>query len=353
MPNYRSRTAFTLVELLVVIAIIGILIALLLPAVQAAREAARRSACSNNMRQLAIAMHNYESSFRRFPPTILMDGEAYRWCAQSRALPFLEESNLYEGISFDVDYHFVSVDGTIHSSEDAAKNAGLLKASRVEVLMCPSEQRDEVRLDDSSRPRDYPINYAVNCGPWKVWNPADNSDGGGAFVANEGNRGARFTDGFSNTLMLSEVKAYTSYLRDVGTIDTTLPASADDICGLGGDQKVETGHTEWIDGRIHQAGFTATFPPNTQVMCEINGVMSDIDFNSRRVRQHWHEGQTEAASRSYPPTYAAVTSRSYHPGVVNSAMMDASVQTFSSDTDRLVWLALSTRNGEEVVDTEF
>ncbi len=110
-----TRSGFTLVELLVVIAIIGILVGLLLPAVQAAREAARRMQCQNNIRQLGLATHNFESAYKRFPPGLLVRGLssgmitqaalAAEWNQHSgighivHLLPFMEQSAIYNGIS--------------------------------------------------------------------------------------------------------------------------------------------------------------------------------------------------------------------------------------------------------------
>jgi len=100
----KRRSAFTLVELLVVIAIIGILIALLLPAVQAAREAARRSQCSNNLKQIALALHNYHDSHKVFPPSCIkelpQDGsgspQALLWSGS--ILPFVEQKAIFDQI---------------------------------------------------------------------------------------------------------------------------------------------------------------------------------------------------------------------------------------------------------------
>ena len=98
------RRAFTLVELLVVIAIIGVLVTLLLPAVQAAREAARRTQCSNNLRQISLAMLNFESGQGKFPPSkywdmVVGDSDGF-YGPLARIMPYLEETQIYQGLNF-------------------------------------------------------------------------------------------------------------------------------------------------------------------------------------------------------------------------------------------------------------
>ncbi len=143
----------------------------------------------------------------------------------------------------------------------------------------------------------------------------------------------------SNTLAVSEVKAYQARINNSGNpaaMGAGVPATVADVIGLGGSFGT-TNHTEWVDGKVHETGFTTTFPPNTQALYSNAGQLVDVDFVSRG------ESMTQAS-----PTYAAVTSRSYHTGIVNSALMDGSVRSFSSSVDINIWRALGTRAGGEV-----
>lgn len=329
------RAGFTLVELLVVIAIIGILVGLLLPAVQAAREAARRMSCQNNMKQIGLAIHNYESATKQLPaawlkPSASGDG----WSAQAALLPYIEAIALASAIDYGAGYGVATI--WIDGVEIP------VSSFRVPTYLCPSEPNDIQRLGTTG-PEHYPLSYGMNAGTWFVYDANDNTAGEGMFTAGRATRFRDCLDGLSNTLAAAELKAWTPYFRDLGTTgDIPMPIDPDEICMLGGSFKPDTGHTEWVDGRAHQTSFTTTFSPNRRILCTQAGVEYDVDFTNFR------EGRTSTTS-PIPKTYAAVTSRSYHTGGVNVTMLDGSVQFITDSIELDLWQALSTRKGKEVV----
>lgn len=333
----RFSRAFTLVELLVVIAIIGILIALLLPAVQSAREAARRSQCKNNLKQIGLALHQYLDSNRCFPPSfcitpgVALSGNNGSWSIHGRLLPFLEQASAYEQVRLDIAWD--------------AQLAGGIPTMRIPIYLCPSEINDTVRTK-SGAPYVYPQNYGFNFGSWLVYDPAANRGGDGAFFVNSRTRDADFRDGLSNTMAAAEVRAFTSYVRNTNDPGPSPPSTPAALVAMfsGGDHKLgpatndNTGHTEWPDGRVHHSGVTTVFTPNTEVPYLYAGATYDIDYNSVQ------EGRSTSQ-----PTYAAITARGYHPGIVNALLMDGSVRSVSDTVELGVWRGLGTRQGGEVI----
>ena len=330
---HPDRCAFTLVELLVVIAIIGVLVALLLPAVQAAREAARRSECKNNLRQIGLAVLNYESTYRALPASAIVNlevtstGNNGSWGVHGRILQFLEQAHLYDSVDLSVAWDFQqAIDGL-----------------EVPVYTCPSDPgTGNVRDPGGGKVHLVPTTYGFNLGTWFVFDPASRRGGDGAFYPDSHLRMADFLDGTSNTLLAAEVKAWQFYTRNGGPPNTNMPneAAAAAVIVASGAQTKSTGHTEWPDGRVHHTGFTATLPPNTFVPFDKGGQVVDADYNS------WQEGKNGSAGN---PSYAIVTSRSYHPGVVNAAKVDGSVHSISETIDLVTWRAMATRAGREVV----
>jgi len=319
-----DRRAFTLVEMLVVVAIIGVLISLVLPAIQAGREAARRAACSSNLRQIGLAISTFESTKGYYPPTYFGTGE---WSVLALITPFVEQNALFDAADFNKPYDQITINGKQFA------------AHRVPIFQCPSEVRPELRK--SGARQFYPNNYGVNMGTWLVWDPAALGGkgviGDGVFGPKHGTEARRIGDGLSNTLCAAEVKTYNSYYRNAGTPSpVTIPNAPAEICPLMSGEFKDTGHTEWTDGRVHHVGFTTVFAPNTNVQC--SGKIN-LDYNS------WQE--LKAPNPSNHKTYAAITSRSHHPGQVQVVMMESSVRAISNDVDLATWRALSTRNGKD------
>jgi prepilin-type N-terminal cleavage/methylation domain-containing protein/prepilin-type processing-associated H-X9-DG protein len=231
MNGCKKRTGFTLVELLVVIAIIGILIALLLPAVQAAREAARRSQCSNNLKQIGLAIHNYHDTFKSFPPGEITPGACCATLSYTNwaiaILPFIEQQSLYDQYHPDL------------YNEDAAN--AFVREQIVEAYDCPSDQ-SALKLEHPGSGPGSGVNYrhgSYRCmggshwddrnqriepsGGW--WDDCDNQNieylkgvfhcVGYPTRPNAQNPPdmASITDGTSNTLMIGEMATSTTTNR--------------------------------------------------------------------------------------------------------------------------------------------
>jgi len=322
-----ARSGFTLVELLVVIAIIGVLIALLLPAVQKVREAANRTWCANNLHQIGLALHNYEGTFRVFPPAArYKPTQTFEsWSVHALLLPYIEQENLQNLINFN-------------QSDDLQPNVTKV---RVATYMCPSDIKDELSIQPDGE--HWPVSYGINYGTWFVYDPTSLKGGDGAFAVNKPFKTSSFTDGLSNTLGLADVKASSPYLwgsANPNVPNAPAPVSPAQVVAYGGSLYPDGGHFQWTEGDVIQTGFTTVFPPNTKVpYTDANGTLYDsVDFVT----------VTENTAPN-TLTYAAVTSRSYHPGVVNVLLMDGSVRSVANDIAPSIWRALGTRSGGEVV----
>ncbi len=208
------RRAFTLIELLVVIAIIGVLIGLLLPAVQAAREAARRAQCTNNLKQLGIAMHNYAFSNTTLPVGFLYNPNAptsgptesapfhYCWSPLAQMTPYLEQTNVYNAANFD--WPFAA--GPAGGYAIYPANLTVMRTT-VSLFLCPSDG------EPAPDPNSGPTNYVFCTGDGIVSSGATGdftvgvgsvTGSNGAFVRDQPQSFATITDGTSGTVAASE-----------------------------------------------------------------------------------------------------------------------------------------------------
>jgi prepilin-type N-terminal cleavage/methylation domain-containing protein len=352
MPRMETirRQAFTLIELLVVIAIIAILIGLLLPAVQRVRESANRVRCANNLKQIGLALHNFMDVNGELPPNGLFTYDlptntvvqTSPWSALSRILPFIEQEALFRHIDFTMGY----------------STQPFISSQRVGSYICPDERQDKGSgTDPTYGNKNWTLNYAANLGTWGVLTDKTGAmrGGDGAFGPDRGYNYKDFLDGMSNTLAFSEVKGYTTRVTATPNTATYSPAPAVPTSpfellstppfGLTGTtlaafDPTKMTHVEWVDGKVHETGFTTVFPPNTNVPFTSGTITYDVDFVS-------------ATEANLGDTYAAVTARSYHTAVVNAVLMDGSVRSITSGINQTTWRQLGTRAGGDTVRDDF
>ena len=329
--NTRCRNAFTLVELLVVIAIIGILIGMLLPAVQQVREAARRVTCGNNIRQLALAMHNYESAHMNFPPGLRNDLQVvptgYRegvfgWGAL--ILPFVEQGNLHAILAPNQG----NMGDRLRDSDGEAVEAALI--TPLEGFRCPSDNAE------ARSQRSVPMvtgglglsNYVANNGSGRImWTSIDPSQDSfrvtGPFDGVKGKRFGEFSDGTSNIVLLSE-RVYLNGAISSGVsqaIQDAIPGAANiyGARGLGHDPGATDNESSF--GMVDVA-FCGT------------GIINDFDrFSKNRAASSRHAGGVQM---SFADGSVHFIDESIDQGSPFGAISDAAYKRLLSMNDGLV-----------------
>jgi len=346
---FRRLKAFTLVELLVVIAIIGILIALLLPAVQAAREAARRSQCVNNLKQFALAGHNYHDVYKTFPRHSYIPGnygcgpagascDAWRiwqgFSVHTMLLPYVEQRAIFDSVNWDAVWY---------------SNPASVWNVKVDAYLCPSATAAPETASNiwAGGPG---CNYAVSNGPTLYWASGTKANHPGFFTPHWETRMADIKDGTSNTIFAAEVLTgdgsnvafwpgepvrNATYSGSHPWRIPNVPQSSIDPWGLAILAHITSSPTDhlssngwgWLGSNYTQTVFNTVAGPN------------------------W---KYPSAGATGPPGYSndrdgIYPSRSYHPGGTNHALGDGSVRFISETIDFDTYQHLGTRMGGEPI----
>jgi prepilin-type N-terminal cleavage/methylation domain-containing protein/prepilin-type processing-associated H-X9-DG protein len=336
------RGGFTLIELLVVILIVGVLAGLVVPAVQSAREASRRVQCTNNLKQIGLALQNYVAQQNVFPgidlPTYTVPRtpwpvSTYYFSPVARMLPQLDQAPLFNATNFD-----------LPPVQGAGLNQTVMKTT-LGNLLCPSDIQPPV-------PGYGRVNYRFSLGPTPIWSPGGfyPLSQAGPFTVHVVYSPAAFTDGLSVTVGVSErlegdwTKGPFKWGGDYLYLATATPPNlAPDLynpdqavrycSGLSLSLPQESrGGESWLLSGLHFTNYNHCATPNMQI--------PDCSLNSNKLDDLWARINEQGVFKA----------SSYHPGGVNAVLMDGSVRFFTNGIDLRVWRAVATRIGGEVVE---
>lgn len=320
---FSRKSGFTLIELLVVIAIIAILVGLLLPAVQKVREAAARMSCSNNLKQIGLALHNYQSAEGAFPPGV----NPLQFTAQALILPYIEQGNIYTQINLLV------------SAQDPSNAA--VSAFRIKTYICPSDVITTMPAGMAGN------NYFANYGTTYTWF-LDSTQANGVFMFEAtGQSITNILDGTSQTVAFSEMSKgdFNNAMYSKGDIlspsGVPAPTSADQAFSICQNMSTSNLSNQWFSTG-------ATWLSSYSTSGAINSTYTHVGLPNTT-----NCGCDNCNVHGAGHNTTAWVANSYHMGGVNVVLCDGSVRFVTNSISIATWRAVGTRNGGEVVGSDW